>query len=36
MVLSAIPISFADPDSLSPDPDPAFQVNPNIDPDPGF
>jgi hypothetical protein len=25
-----------DPDSLNPDPDPAFQVNPDLDTDQGF
>ncbi len=25
-----------DPDSLTPDPDPAFQLSPDLDPDPGF
>jgi hypothetical protein len=28
--------SVVDPDSLNPDPDPAFQMNPDPVPDPGF
>ncbi len=28
--------SVVDPDSLNLNPDPAFQVNPDTDPDPGF
>ncbi len=33
---SIVSSSDVDPESLNPDPDPAFQVNPYTDPEPGF